>query len=87
MPGTEIPTKVGETMKKLGALILLLSLSGCISTEDFDYYGHVGEEIPPVCIRGKTYDKAESLKPATKRSQWSTAAQWFWSIIGEVLKK
>jgi hypothetical protein len=78
----------------------LLSLAGCqsegktkekppvVRAEEVSepYCSTVGNEVPPAEVLGKTYDKAEQLKPTTKLGQAATGIQWLWSILGSQLK-
>ena len=77
--------------KTIPALLLVLCCAGCQSfmvrqADDPDSWRNVGEEIPPACVLGKTYDKAEQLKPTTRAGQVMTGLQWLWSIGSEIAK-
>lgn len=50
------------------------------------YYRMVGEEIPPLCIQGRTYDMAKQLEPIKARiNQVAYLLQYGWTILSDTL--
>jgi hypothetical protein len=49
-------------------------------------YQTIGEEVPPACILGTTYNRGE-IKPTSKYGQISTGLQWIWGIVRDAIGK
>jgi hypothetical protein len=83
-----------KLFKLLPMFIIVIALSGCsfydsnaddVGMTAVEYSRNVGEEVPPLCIRGITYNRAESLETETNWKQHlSTGVQFVWKIISEV---